>query len=127
MNENKRSNESNFYCWKLCGSIASVINVPKEEVYRQIIKETGIFEVIPIKDESVERFVKEWTSKGTGNVCEVMGKSKLFGYTNVKIYFGTSSYNSKEMNKFIEILRKRGQSVGVDVYTLEEIMNLNGR
>lgn len=123
----KRSGDSNRYCWKLCEEIAKVYKTTKEEIYKSTIKAMGIYEVVPIRKENVERFKEAWESKGLGNICKVIGDSKLKGFVNLKIYFGTSNYTSKEMNEYIDKLRKLGEKAGIDVLTLEEKIKLDMR
>lgn len=50
--------------------------LPKEEIYRDLIKNIGSYEVIPVKNEAVERFRQAWSNHGLGWVTETM-KSKL--------------------------------------------------
>ena len=44
--------------------------------YRDLIKNIGSFEIIPVKNEAVERFRQAWSNHGLGWLTETM-KSKL--------------------------------------------------
>ena len=66
----KRSLDSNAYAWVLMDRIADKTNTTKENVYREIIKRVGVFEILPIKDVAVESFIKRWQSKGLCWVCD---------------------------------------------------------
>lgn len=116
--KNKRSLNANGYAWKLCSEIANVLNITKEEVYKKVIKETGEFEVVPIKKEAVEMFVRGWTSKGIGWICDVES-SKLKGYVNVVIYYGSSIYDTKQMSRLIDSLVQEAKMLGI--VTLDEL------
>lgn len=83
----KRSLDANAYMWTIAEKIAQEIGITKIEVYRNAIKEVGQCEVLPIKDEAVETFINAWKHNGQGWLCEVIGKSKLKGYTNVTAYY----------------------------------------
>lgn len=83
----KRSLDSNAYMWTIAEKIAQKLGITKIEVYRDAIKEVGQCEVLPIKDEAVETFINAWKHNGQGWLCEIIGKSKLKGYTNVTAYY----------------------------------------
>ncbi len=72
----KRTLDSNAYCWVLLGKIQDVLRVPKEEIYRDLIRNIGSYEIVPVKDEAVEKFRQAWSKNGLGWITETM-KSKL--------------------------------------------------
>lgn len=72
----KRSLDSNAYCWVLLGKLQDELKIPKEEIYKDLIKNIGSYEVIPVKNEAVEKFRQAWSSHGIGWITETM-KSKL--------------------------------------------------
>lgn len=72
----KRSLDSNAYAWVLLGKLQDKLHIPKEEVYKNLIKEIGSYEVIPVKNEAVERFCECWSRNGLGWVTETT-RSKL--------------------------------------------------
>lgn len=115
----KRSNDANAYCWVLCQKIAEVVGSTKEQVYRKAISEVGQFEIIPLKDEAVNTFLKAWKYKGLGWICETVGASKLRGYTNVVAYYGSSVYDTKAMSHLINWLAEEARELGIQ--TLEDI------
>lgn len=72
----KRSLDSNAYAWVLLGKLQEKLNIPKEDIYKNLIRNIGSYEVIPVKDEAVDRFRQAWSKNGLGWVTETM-KSKL--------------------------------------------------
>ena len=62
----KRSLDANAYCWALIGEIAAKMDLPKNEVYRKAIMENGVYRVVPIPDEDVEGWCRDWCSFGIG-------------------------------------------------------------
>lgn len=72
----KRSLDSNAYCWVLLGKLQNELHIPKEDIYRDLIKNIGSYEIVPVKDEAVERFKEAWSSRGLGWITDTM-KSKL--------------------------------------------------
>lgn len=121
----KRSLSQNAYMWVLLDEIGKVINRSKEDVYKELVKDYGVFEIIPLKDEAVERFNHNWSSKGLGWFTEKMGTSKIKGYTNLIIYYGSSTYNTKEMNRLLDAVLFECEELGINTMTLEEIMLLS--
>ncbi len=93
---NKRSTTANGYAWVLLGELQEKLKIPKEELYKKYIRECGIFEVIPIRNDAIPKFTESWKQNGLGWICET-GPSKLKGYTNVMAYYGTSVYTKEEM------------------------------
>lgn len=125
----RRSLDANSYCWVLCKKIADKLRITKEEVYVKAIHEVGKFEILPIKDEAVDTFIKAWSSKGIGWLCEVLNKSKLDGYTNVIAYYGSSIYDTKEMSILIDNIVQEARQLEIETMTpkeLEQLMSMWG-
>lgn len=120
---NKRSLDANAYMWVLIGEIKKVLNIPKEEIYKDLIKNIGDYEVIPIKDEAVERFRTAWSKNGLGWVTETT-KSKLEGYTNVITYYGSSTYDTKSMARLIDLVVQECRQLDIETEPQEKIDNL---
>lgn len=72
----KRSLDSNAYAWVLLGKLQDKLHIPKEEIYQDLIKNIGSYEIVPVKNEAVERFRQAWSKNGLGWITETM-KSKL--------------------------------------------------
>jgi hypothetical protein len=72
----RRSLDSNAYCWLLLGKLQDTLKIPKEDIYKSLIKEIGSYEIVPVKDEAVDRFRTAWSKNGLGWITETM-KSKL--------------------------------------------------
>ena len=119
----KRSLDSNAYCWVLLGKLQDKLQIPKEEIYKDLIKNIGSYEIVPIRNEAVEKFRRSWSKNGLGWITETM-KSKLKGFTNVITYYGSSSYNTAEMSKLIELVVQECQQLGIETKPKEEIESL---
>lgn len=120
----KRSLSQNAYMWVLLDEIAKAVNRSKEDVYRELVKDYGVFEIIPLKDEAVKRFNHNWAKNGLGWFTDVLGKSKLKGYTNLIVYYGSSTYDTKEMTRLLDAVINECQELGIQTMTLSEIMLL---
>jgi hypothetical protein len=117
----KRSLDANAYAWVLINKLADVMRIPPTEVYRQAIQEiSGNSEIIPIKEEAVDHFKQAWSHNGIGWMVRDMGKSRLPGFRNLMVYYGSSVYNSKQMNALIENLVQDCKALDIDVMTERE-------
>lgn len=119
----KRSLNANAYAWTLIGKIANALQTSKEDVYRQFINERGIYRVITMDNNAVNTFIRIWTQNGIGWICET-SKSRLEGFTDVIAYYGTSSYNTKQMAVFIDYIVEEARNLGIETLTAHEIESL---
>ena len=117
---NKRSLDANAYCWIISQKIARKIGNTKEFVYRAAIRQVGDFQILPIKNEAFEKWKQIWENNGLGWQCQNIGKSKLEGYTNTINYFGSSTYDSKQMSLLLEELVFQAKELNIDTMTPEE-------
>lgn len=100
-----RSLDANAYAWVLIGKIAYVLKMPPNLVYIHAIRDVGgNYEIIPIKEEAAERFREIWKGKGIGWLCDDMGSSKIDGYRNLRCYYGSSAYDTRQMSQLIDNL-----------------------
>ena len=118
----RRSLDANAYCWVLIGKLAAATRQPMEDIYRQAVREIGDnFTIVPIKDEAVERWQEIWSAKGLGWVSDVLGPSKLAGYTNTVNYYGSSAYDTRQMSCLIDTLIAECREQGIETATPEEL------
>lgn len=123
----KRSLDQNGYFWALCGQLSAVLKTPPETLYREYIRDVGgNYEIVPIKAERVERWIKSWESKGIGFVAEEIGESKFPGYINVRTFYGSSQYTTEEMGRLLDLIIADCEENGIVTLTREEIARLPG-
>ena len=120
----KRSLSQNSYLWVLLDKLGAKLNRSKEDIYKIYVKDCGVFEVLPIKNEAVERFITNWSKNGLGWFTEDLGESKLNGYTKLIAYYGSSTYNSKEMARLIDAVIQDCEEQGIQAMPLSEFMLL---
>ena len=119
----KRSLNANAYCWVLMNKIADAIKSTKEEVYREYIKNKGIFRLITMNKEATDTFIRVWQEKGLGWICDI-SESKYEGMVDVVAYYGTSSYNTKQMANFIDYVVDEAKNLGIETLPPDEIERL---
>lgn len=100
----KRSLDSNAYCWVLFGKLSEKLQIPPKDIYRSLIPDVGgNSEVVPIRKDAVSTWRRNWEDRGAGWVTESLGESKLPGYENIINYYGSSTYNSAQMARLIDL------------------------
>ena len=118
----KRSLDANAYAWVLINKLADVMRIPPTEVYRQAIQDiSGNSEILPVREDAVEQFKQAWTHNGIGWMCRDMGKSKIPGYHNLMVYYGSSVYSVQQMNALIENLRQDCIALDIEVMTPDKL------
>lgn len=123
----KRSLDANAYCWVLCDMIAKEISkegeiITKEIIYKDAINNIGVFEPFIVQESTFENFKRIWEKQGLGfSVQEVSKKDKAI---KVHCYYGSSTYNSKEMSLLIELLVQEAIALDLETKPQEEINSL---
>lgn len=120
---NKRSLDANAYMWVLISKLEEKLNVSKDIIYKDAIRNIGVYEVIPVKNEAVDRFIEAWSKNGLGWVCETT-KSKLEGYTNILAYYGSSTYNTAEMSRLIDLIVQECKQLNIETMSQSELDSL---
>lgn len=124
---NKRSLNANGYCWVLCDKIAKEMSkdgtiITKEIIYKDAIKQIGVFEPMIIEEKAFDKFKRLWSNQGLGYlVQEVSRKDKCI---RVNAYYGSSSYDTKEMSLLIQLLVDLAESINIETKTEAEIKSL---
>lgn len=117
----KRSLDANAYYWVLVNALSEKINIPPSTIYRQHIQDIGgNYEIVPIRDDAVDIWQKNWQNKGLGWICESIGESKLRGYTNMICFYGSSTYDTKQMARLIDLCVQDCKEQDIDTMTEQE-------
>lgn len=120
----KRSLSQNAYLWVLLDKLGAKLNRSKEDIYKIYIRDYGLFEVVPIKNEAVDRWVTNWSKHGIGWFCEDLGESKLDGFTKLITYYGSSTYNTAELKRVLDAVIQDCEEQGIPTMPLSDIMLL---
>ena len=124
-----RTLSANGYCWALCNEIAIELSknkdynnkeentyVSKEDVYRNAIRDCGVFKHIGFaSEEAMKQFAVMWKRNGTGWVTEEIGHNELL------VYFGSSTYDKKQMARLIDCLLNEAKEQGIQIKASAEI------
>ena len=126
----KRSLDANRYLWKLCSLLADKLSddgVPhtKEEVYQMAIKAKGIYREqgeLPVDFAKTSRTA--WEMLGTGWITEQVDFEPDGERVIVRYYYGSSTYNSKQLSRVLDWLTVECREQGIEIKSKEEIDSL---
>lgn len=119
LHRQKRSNDANAYMWQLTDKIASEVGITKEEVYRSHIKEVGVFTDIQIQTSALQSFIDGWEHNGIGWFVDIIQKCDMV--TRVRVYYGSSSYDSKQMARLVENIVQEAKQLNIETLTPDEL------
>ena len=121
---NKRSLDANAYCWVLIDRLAEKLNIAKVDVYRNAIRDIGgNSEIVCVQNKAVDKLREGWQKNGIGWQTDIM-PSKIDGCTNVILYYGSSTYDTKQMSLLIDNIVEECKEQGIEVRTPSEIAKL---
>jgi hypothetical protein len=115
---NKRSLDSNAYAWVLMQKIAEEIKSDKWAVYMDMLKQySRAFTHIIVKPNAVEAVQELYrTSVDLGEI-EINGQK---GH-QLQVYFGSSSFDSKEMSVFLEGIVSECKLLNIETLPPDEL------
>jgi hypothetical protein len=114
----KRSLDSNAYAWVLMQKIAEAVNSDKWSIYLECLKKySRAFSHVIVKPEAVEKM------KELYRTCVDLGEISVNGITGhqLQVYYGSSTFNTKEMSVFIDGIVSECKELGIETLTSEEL------
>ena len=109
----KRSKDANALAWVLIDKLAEKMHMSKTDVYRNAIREIGgVSEMVCIQNRAVDRLRSGWEKNGIGWQTETM-PSKLPGCTNVILYYGSSTYDTAQMSRLLDLIIQECEQQGI--------------
>lgn len=117
---NRRSTDANAYMWVLLSKIADVLHADKDEVYLNMLERYGTFTHIVVKPGVADRVKAEWRT------VRELGEVTINGQTGIQLqcYFGSSTYNTKEMATLIDGVVSECKEMEIETMTPDELLVL---
>ena len=114
---NKRSLDANAYCWVILQKIAEVLHQDKWNVYLEMLGKYGVFTHIIVKPNVVDKVKEEWRT------VKELGEVNVNGVTGIQLqcYFGSSTYNTKEMSVLIDGIVYEAKELGIETLPPDEL------
>lgn len=120
----KRSMSANAYAWVLINKLSEAMSLSAREIYREHIKEMGVYRDVPV-DENAENTLKTvWEAYGLGWFAERVDFAEQKGFVILRLWYGSSVYNTKQMSRFIDSLVQDCKALGIETMTPEQIHSL---
>ena len=100
----RRSLDSNAYAWVLMDHLAAKIGIPKTDIYRKYIREIGgNCETVCVVEAAADKLRRGWENNGLGWQTDIT-PSKISGCVNVVLYYGSSTYDTAQMSRLIDMI-----------------------
>ena len=120
----KRSLDANAYFWVLLDKLSASLKIPKIELYRGYIKNIGENNTtVCVPDKAVDDLTRGWQHNGLGWQTDTF-PSKIEGCTNVILYYGSSTYDTEQMSRLIDMVVQDCEAVGIETMTPQELAML---
>lgn len=118
-----RSLDSNAYAWVLLSKIATALKISKEEAYCKAIMEnpSSPSTFIIVKENAMQKVREAYrVTKDLGPIK--VGEQEAH---QLQIFFGSSTYDSGEMARFIDWIQEDAKSLGIETLPPEEVERMN--
>lgn len=113
----KRSLDANAYMWVLLSKIAEAIHSNKDDVYIEMLSRYGVFTHIIVKKSVVDKVKAEWRTVRELGEINVNGSHGI----QLQCYFGSSTYDSKEMATLIDGVVSEAKELGIETLPPDEL------
>lgn len=120
----RRSLDANAYAWVLIDKISSIVRLPPLEVYRNAVRDMGgTSEMICVRADAADKLERIWTSGHIGRQVQ-REPSWIANSVNLRLIYGSSDYDVREMSRFIDNLVQDCRALGIETRPEEEIKSL---
>lgn len=120
----KRSLDANAKLWALLNELSVLLHLPPEEIYQGYIPDVGgNYKIIPVKPEEIPEWEKDWCRGHIGRMVDDMGpcmSKDLAGYHNLKLYRGSSEYDSATFSRLLELVLQDCRQLGIETLSERE-------
>lgn len=117
----RRSLDANAYMWVLLDRLAEATHIRKEDIYRHYIKDIGgNSETVCVTNEAVKKLRDGCGHNGIGWVSDTI-PSKIPGCTNVILYYGSSTYDTRQMSRLIDLVVDDCKDNGIETLPPEKL------
>ena len=120
----RRSLDANAYAWALIDKLAAVMCLPPVEVYRAASRNLGgVSVILCLTQEAAPEFRRKWEGKGRGWQTETQ-PSKLPGCVTVTAWYGSSTYDTRQMSRLIDSLVQDCRALGIETMPEDRVAAL---
>lgn len=117
----RRSLDANAYFWALAGKLAAKLQISPTEVYRHYIPDVGgNYETVTVAVQGAAKLQEMWSAHGKGWLTEALPATTQ-GYVTVLLYYGSSTYDSAQMSRLIDMIVTDCKSNGIETLTPDKL------
>lgn len=117
----KRSLDANAFLWVMLDKLAGALNNTKEELYLMYVKGCGPFKDFCLEPDEAKTFRKAWEMLGVGWPTEQVDWSEDGERVIVRAYYGSSTYNTKQMSRMLDTVVEDAKAVGIETLSDREL------
>ncbi len=122
----KRSLNANNYFWQLCGKLADALSTKgvqysAVDIYRKYILDLGVMRQVEISENAVDTLIHSWGLHGIGWIAERVDYAKNEGFVVVNLYYGSSTYNTNQMSRLIDMVVTDCKEQGIETLPPHEL------
>ena len=108
----------------MCDRLAEKLRLSKTEIYRSYVKEIGgNNDIVCCIYKAVPELREAWEGRGLGWLTETE-ESKLEGCTNIRLYYGSSTYDRDQMSRLIELCKQDCIENDIPTWDEDELQRL---
>lgn len=123
----RRSLDANAYFWALAGKLAANLRISPTEVYRHYIPDIGgNYEIVTVAEQGAEKLREMWSAHGKGWIVEELSASAK-GYATLLLYYGSSTYDSVQMSRLIDMIVMDCKANGIETLTPDKLDSMKER
>lgn len=120
----KRSLDANAKMWALVNEMANILHLTPEEIYQGYIPDVpNNYWIAPVKPEDIDSRAADWCRGHIGRMVEDMGECRipeLKGYHNLKLYRGSSEYDTAQFSRLLELVMQDCRQLGIETMSERE-------
>lgn len=116
----KRSLTANAYFWQLLNKLAVTLNEAESVTYKRLVSDYGVWTKVYVAEEARGTLIDAWGRQkdSSGWFAEALDKE------TVKLYYGTSVYNTKQMARIIDGLVTECKEQNIETLPPDELLRL---
>lgn len=124
LSRKKRSRDANALMWALCGDIGEEIGRSPVDVYKDAIREIGVYKDFLLTAGEAKTLRTAWEQLGIGWITETLDYDPDGERVIIRCWYGSSRYNTKQMSRLIDSLIQDAESIGIPTPESERIRTL---
>lgn len=110
----KRSLDANSKCWAMLRELSAAVGIPDVEIYKGIVREIGPYKEFTMTTDEAKTFRVAWERLGIGWPVEQVDYTPDGDRVVLRAYYGSSTYNTKQMSLLIDRVIQDCRAVGIE-------------